>query len=384
MKPGYYAAKLNAEYEFEGGEITTVAFRDSGGVPTGPGGVLVKSNGERVQMGDTWTEEEALALYAQRFEQYGNKVLELVDPKISLNQFQFDALVVLIWNIGFKNFRNSTVLTCVNEGRFEEAAAAFLLWKRDTLYGGTTGPDGEPARDPNGHEMAEGTKWFKAFRGIYRRSAAAGLLFLGLDWSKATKSEQIKMSKTPLTVDYGWYDRIDFETPWTTILDDARGYRLPEPPVLESDPLNGGQLKKLEDFADEHGIEVVRETKAAATEAPAKVEVAEPAAPPADAPKLNTALPPKKVEKSKTGKDVVAKARGRDVGIISTITGGSVVTAATNAEKVGGVIEKLTPQTWLIMLGALAAAGMIYGGLQWWWARNSLHERRQREQEPKY
>jgi lysozyme len=52
-----------------------------------------------------------------------------------LNQNQFDALVSFAFNIGLENFRRSTTLRRVNEGRMLEAALTMELWRRADFEG---------------------------------------------------------------------------------------------------------------------------------------------------------------------------------------------------------------------------------------------------------
>jgi lysozyme len=52
-----------------------------------------------------------------------------------LNQNQFDALVSFAFNIGLENFRRSTTLRRLNEGRALEAALAMELWRRADFEG---------------------------------------------------------------------------------------------------------------------------------------------------------------------------------------------------------------------------------------------------------
>ncbi|HEX7758054.1 MAG TPA: lysozyme [Caulobacteraceae bacterium] len=52
-----------------------------------------------------------------------------------LNQNQFDALVSFAFNIGLENFRRSTTLRRINEGRILEAAMAMELWRRADFDG---------------------------------------------------------------------------------------------------------------------------------------------------------------------------------------------------------------------------------------------------------
>ena len=136
---------------------------------------------------------------------------------------------VLAWNIGVGAFSTSTVLKKVNKMRFEEAAEAFLLFHRATLHGGTSGPDGKPARDPNGNVMAHGVSWFKAMRGIYRRSISAALLFAGKHWRDAAAPNRIIMTSIPKwnSSKSQWYDDIRVKSEWPTILADAEDDPLP-------------------------------------------------------------------------------------------------------------------------------------------------------------
>ena len=52
-----------------------------------------------------------------------------------LNQNQFDALVCFAFNVGLENFRRSTTLRRLNEGRNLEAALAMELWRRADFEG---------------------------------------------------------------------------------------------------------------------------------------------------------------------------------------------------------------------------------------------------------
>jgi lysozyme len=47
-----------------------------------------------------------------------------------LTQNQFDALCSLVFNIGLRNFFNSTIEKDLNHHNYKGAADAFLLWKR--------------------------------------------------------------------------------------------------------------------------------------------------------------------------------------------------------------------------------------------------------------
>lgn len=58
--------------------------------------------------------------------------------KIPLNQFQFDGLISLMFNIGLRAFEMSTVLKRLREGDFDAAAAEFDRW----IFITKTGRDG--------------------------------------------------------------------------------------------------------------------------------------------------------------------------------------------------------------------------------------------------
>ena len=52
-----------------------------------------------------------------------------------LGQNQFDALVAFVFNIGVRNFRGSTTLRRLNEGRALEAAIAMDMWRKADVEG---------------------------------------------------------------------------------------------------------------------------------------------------------------------------------------------------------------------------------------------------------
>lgn len=49
--------------------------------------------------------------------------------RVTLNQFQFDALVSLVFNIGEGNFLKSTLLKELNKGNYEEVINQILRWQ---------------------------------------------------------------------------------------------------------------------------------------------------------------------------------------------------------------------------------------------------------------
>lgn len=79
-----------------------------------------------VHPGQTITQEQAERLLAADISTAASFVNRVV--RVKLTQGQFDALVDFAFNVGITNFRNSTLLKEVNEGRFPEVLAQFDLW----------------------------------------------------------------------------------------------------------------------------------------------------------------------------------------------------------------------------------------------------------------
>lgn len=104
---------------FEGDILT--AYQDPRGIWT----IGYGHTGD-VHPGQTITHEQAVALLFSDLRAAVRCVNEAVTVK--LTQSQFDALVDFAFNIGMTNFRHSTLLRDVNEGRFPEALAQFRLW----------------------------------------------------------------------------------------------------------------------------------------------------------------------------------------------------------------------------------------------------------------
>ncbi len=72
------------------------------------------------------TQAEAEKLLKEDLIIHSNNVLKLTKAK--LNQNQFDALVSLEFNIGYGNFKNSTLLKFLNQGKYTLASNQFDRW----------------------------------------------------------------------------------------------------------------------------------------------------------------------------------------------------------------------------------------------------------------
>lgn len=99
-------------------------------VPTIGYGSTRYADGTPVSLRDpAISEAEALELFASTLTTYEKAVTKAV--KIPLEQYEFDALVSLCYNIGVGNFTSSTLLKLLNEGEVKsKVAEQFLRWNR--------------------------------------------------------------------------------------------------------------------------------------------------------------------------------------------------------------------------------------------------------------
>lgn len=83
-----------------------------------------------VKAGDVVNEQQATELLRNDAKEAEEAINGLV--KVELSQWQFDALVSLVYNIGSGNFYNSTIRRLLNEGCDDEDRLrhAWCMWKR--------------------------------------------------------------------------------------------------------------------------------------------------------------------------------------------------------------------------------------------------------------
>jgi lysozyme len=100
------------------------AYQDGGGVWT-----IGYGHTKGVKPNDVWTLERAEQALVEDLYAYEAAVDEMcyVHP----TQSQFDAMVLLCYNIGVTGFKKSTVLKAHNRGDFVAASRAFGLWVKD-------------------------------------------------------------------------------------------------------------------------------------------------------------------------------------------------------------------------------------------------------------
>ena len=113
--------------ELEG--IVLSPYKDAVGIPTIGIGSTYYEDGTKVKMTDKpITKERAIQLaknVVKSFEEQVNKSILL-----PMTQNQFDAMVLLCYNIGKSGFARSSVVRNFNLGNIQKAADSFLLWNK--------------------------------------------------------------------------------------------------------------------------------------------------------------------------------------------------------------------------------------------------------------
>jgi len=118
-------------------------YRCPSGVPTIGFGSTKYESGKAVSMTDPEiTVARALALLGVTILEYEGAVNRLV--LVPLKQCQFDALVSLTYNIGARNFGDSTLLKKLNDGNYTAANFEFKRWNKG---GGVVLPGLESRRE---------------------------------------------------------------------------------------------------------------------------------------------------------------------------------------------------------------------------------------------
>ena len=118
---------FNLLAELEG--VVLRPYKDSVGIPTIGIGSTYYEDGTKVTMKDkAITKERAIQLaknVVKSFEARVNKSILL-----PMTQNQFDAMVLLCYNIGESSFARSSVVRNFNAGNLQKAADSFLLWNK--------------------------------------------------------------------------------------------------------------------------------------------------------------------------------------------------------------------------------------------------------------
>lgn len=119
MKTSSTGLKLIKTYE----GFRAKAYYDAVGVVT-----IGYGTTKNVKMGQTISEAQAEMFLAADVAYFESKVSEMV--KVKLTQNQFDALVSWMYNLGETNFRNSTMLKVLNQGRYDLIPDQMMRWNK--------------------------------------------------------------------------------------------------------------------------------------------------------------------------------------------------------------------------------------------------------------
>ncbi|HBJ40491.1 MAG TPA: hypothetical protein DDZ20_06955 [Hyphomonas sp.] len=358
---------LNIEYERPPLGLNLEAHQDTAGNWQIGDGLTSLPDGTRVGPGMSLTPAEYAAASNETLRKFEAGVLRLVSKDVQLNQYQFDALVFLAWNIGLAAFEDSTVLSMVNAERWEDAAYHFGDWvyatvENDFNADGTV--RGTAKYGPDGVLLAKGQVWKRAYRGLARRHMAEACLSLGFDWRDACHEDAIELEAVSEKTDYGWRDRVTYKTPWADVLRVAREHPLPAPKMLgEKEAVMGKTLVLPENWddltADQQTAwlnnDQTAKLKAKATAGvvvPKKVVVT---------PKIDPTKEPKAMEQSTTHRGLAKKTAGKEIAILATGAGGILTWTLPYADKVASFPQGKSPTFIIGCFVTLAALIAIYG-----------------------
>jgi lysozyme len=242
--PELHPKTLDLLFEFEGKPRLDARLCEGGRYEVAYG-VTYYLDGSPVKQGDRITEADVMPLTLNALRVECAPVWKALTRDIT--PAQAGALACLAFNIGGSAAAGSSVVRHLNEGRHEDAAAAFGMWTGATSPGPSpteiragiapqfpewnratgrwTGPDGKPCM------------YFRRFRGLLRRHHAEGCLFLGFDWREAVKSDAIELATEAVwnSARARWEDKIIRQTEFPAVLAVARRYPL-ETPRIVSEP----------------------------------------------------------------------------------------------------------------------------------------------------
>lgn len=104
------------------------AYRDPAGVWTIGYGHTGRAAPPPVEPGMKITPEEGEAILRADLDYFVARAGPLIERELTANQFS--ALISFAFNVGTGNFRRSSVLAAVNEGRLDEVPGRLALWNK--------------------------------------------------------------------------------------------------------------------------------------------------------------------------------------------------------------------------------------------------------------
>lgn len=112
---------------FENCRLT--AYRDTNGTWT----IGYGHTGHDVGAGTRWTQAEAEAAYERDLLEVEFEVSRML--RLPVEDYEFDALCCLAYNIGWPRLASSTLMSKLNKDDRPGAAAQFLRWNKETVDG---------------------------------------------------------------------------------------------------------------------------------------------------------------------------------------------------------------------------------------------------------
>lgn len=106
------------------------AYLDSAGIATIGIGTIRYPDGTQVRMGETCTKEQAYEWAKYDAEKKAVKLNQLIS---NITQNQFDALLLLMYNIGVGALADSTVLKRIKKGG--DVREAWMMWNKARVNG---------------------------------------------------------------------------------------------------------------------------------------------------------------------------------------------------------------------------------------------------------
>jgi len=106
------------------------AYPDPGSKDGHPWTIGYGHTGPEVVRGLRWTQREADDVFEEDLVVKGEMPVNRF-VRVPLTQGQYDALVCFVFNIGAQAFRDSTLLSMLNEGNYVAAGCQFARWIRN-------------------------------------------------------------------------------------------------------------------------------------------------------------------------------------------------------------------------------------------------------------
>ena len=107
--------------KFEGCKLE--AYKDAVGIWT-----IAYGRIKDVKMGDTCTKEQAEEWLDEEMHEYEGYINDQV--KVDLEQYQFDALVSWVYNLGPNNLKSSTLISVLNDKKYNDVPAQIRRWNK--------------------------------------------------------------------------------------------------------------------------------------------------------------------------------------------------------------------------------------------------------------